>query len=163
MCPELRLRPDGGPRHHVALRTGRDPVLYRRDDSLGGLLDRYLLSGDEEAMDEIVFRTRGRLLAVARRIGHPQDAEDAVQTAYFSLIRKRGERLEAPVRETHINALANWKAEERINALESGRVEQQFDRPDRVGFNKEALLVLVDDTRAVNDDALHTVLNGCDF
>ncbi|NUN53411.1 MAG: hypothetical protein HUU06_11580, partial [Planctomycetaceae bacterium] len=48
-------------------------------------------------MEEVVARTRPRLLAAARRIGRPQDAEDSVQSAYLSLVRKRGEPLEAPV------------------------------------------------------------------
>jgi len=66
-------------------------------DPLGALLERYLLSGDEEAMDQVVAATRAKLLVVARRIGAPQDAEDAVQGAYLSLLRKRGVALDAPV------------------------------------------------------------------
>jgi RNA polymerase sigma-70 factor (ECF subfamily) len=66
-------------------------------DPLGPLLERYLVGGDEAAIEEVVRRTRPRLLVVARSIGRPHDAEDAVQAAYLSLVRKRGERLEAPV------------------------------------------------------------------
>jgi RNA polymerase sigma factor (sigma-70 family) len=55
------------------------------------------VDGDEEALDLVVRETRLRLLAAARRIGAPQDAEDAVQAAYLSLVRKRGEDLGAPV------------------------------------------------------------------
>ena len=66
-------------------------------DPLGALLERYLLSGDEDAMDQVVAATRAKLLLVARRIGAPQDAEDAVQGAYLSLLRKRGVGLDAPV------------------------------------------------------------------
>jgi len=66
-------------------------------ESLDQLVARYLEGGDEEAADEIVRRTRRRLLWVARRIGSPQDAEDAVHTAYLSLLHKRDGGLDAPV------------------------------------------------------------------
>ena len=39
-------------------------------------------------MEELVRRTQPRLLAAARRIAGATDAEDAVQTAYHSLLRK---------------------------------------------------------------------------
>jgi RNA polymerase sigma-70 factor (ECF subfamily) len=48
-------------------------------------------------MGRVVAETRPRLLAAARRIGAPQDAEDAVQAAYLSLVRHRGAPLDAPV------------------------------------------------------------------
>ena len=66
-------------------------------DPLEEVLDRYLVTGDEEALERVVRETRPRLLAAARRIGAPQDAEDAVQSAYLSLVRKRGAPLRAPV------------------------------------------------------------------
>ena len=66
-------------------------------DPLQEVLDRYLVTGDEEALERVVRETRPRLLAAARRIGAPQDAEDAVQSAYLSLVRKRGAPLRAPV------------------------------------------------------------------
>jgi RNA polymerase sigma factor (sigma-70 family) len=66
-------------------------------DPLQEVLDRYLVTGDEEALERVVRETRPRLLAAARRIGAPQDAEDAVQSAYLSLVRKRGAPLGAPV------------------------------------------------------------------
>ncbi len=66
-------------------------------DPLEEPVRRFLLTGDEEALDLVVRETRLRLLAAARRIGAPQDAEDSVQTAYLSLVRKRGEPLGAPV------------------------------------------------------------------
>ena len=53
------------------------------------LLRQYVEVGRHTAMEEIVARTRARLLSVARRIGAAQDAEDAVQAAYLSLVRKR--------------------------------------------------------------------------
>jgi RNA polymerase sigma factor (sigma-70 family) len=66
-------------------------------ETLEDLVARYLGEGDEEAAEEVVRRTRPKLLAVGRRIGSPQDAEDAVHTAYLSLLHKRGGALDAPV------------------------------------------------------------------
>lgn len=66
-------------------------------ETLDELVARYLGDGDEEAAEEVVRLTRRKLLAVARRIGSPQDAEDAVHTAYLSLHHKRGGALDAPI------------------------------------------------------------------
>ncbi|MFO0933307.1 MAG: sigma-70 family RNA polymerase sigma factor [Planctomycetota bacterium] len=66
-------------------------------DPLGVVLSRYLLTGDESAVETVVEATRARLLAIARRIAGEHDAEDAVQTAYLSLVRRRGAPLDAPV------------------------------------------------------------------
>ncbi len=55
---------------------------------LVALLERFAASGDEEAMEEFVRRTRPRLLGTARRIAGADAAEDAVQTAYHSLLRR---------------------------------------------------------------------------
>jgi RNA polymerase sigma-70 factor (ECF subfamily) len=55
---------------------------------LTDLLARFLANGDEQAMEELVRRTQPKLLATARRIVGSADAEDAVQTAYHSLLRK---------------------------------------------------------------------------
>lgn len=57
-------------------------------DPLGVVLARYLLTGDESAVEEVVAATRPRLLGAARRIVRGEDAEDAVQTAYLSLVRR---------------------------------------------------------------------------
>ncbi|MDF1702340.1 MAG: sigma-70 family RNA polymerase sigma factor, partial [Planctomycetota bacterium] len=77
--------------------TARTNQAPGKPDPLGPLVERYLLSGDEEAMDRLVEVTRPKLMGVARRIGEPQDAEDAVQGAYMALLRKRGSGLDAPV------------------------------------------------------------------
>lgn len=61
------------------------------------MLSRYLLTGDESAVETVVEATRPRLLGIARRIAGEHDAEDAVQTAYLSLVRRRGAPLDAPV------------------------------------------------------------------
>ncbi len=39
-------------------------------------------------MEALVRRTRGKLIAIARKIGAPQDAEDSVQAAYHALLRR---------------------------------------------------------------------------
>jgi RNA polymerase sigma-70 factor, ECF subfamily len=52
------------------------------------LLTRFRRDGDAAAMEEFVGATRSRLLAVARRIGATQDAEDTVEAAYHALLRR---------------------------------------------------------------------------
>ena len=54
---------------------------------LTDLLRRFFQDGDAAAMENLVRRTRGRLLSIARRIGAAQDAEDSVQAAYHALLR----------------------------------------------------------------------------
>ena len=82
--------------HHGGV--GRLLAAYDRTvDPLAVPLARYLASGDESAIDEVVAATRDRLVSAARRIVSHHDAEDAVQTAYLSLVRHRGGALEAPV------------------------------------------------------------------
>ena len=58
--------------------------LVARD--LNELLHSFFEHGDAAAMEEIVRQTRGRLIAAARRIGNPQDAEDSVQATYHALL-----------------------------------------------------------------------------
>ena len=53
--------------------------------TLEELVDRYLVHGDESAIEQVVRRTQPRLLRTARRIW-PADADDCVQTAYLSLM-----------------------------------------------------------------------------
>jgi len=65
--------------HQWGVRAGR---------SLESLLEDYLDRNDEGAMAELVARTRPRLLTAARRIRR-EEAEDAVQAAYLSLVRRR--------------------------------------------------------------------------
>ena len=66
-------------------------------EPLEALFARYAETGDEAASRELVARTRPRLLAAARRIGNPADAEDSVQTAYLSLLHKRDTAFDAPI------------------------------------------------------------------
>ena len=66
-------------------------------DAMKRLVARYLEHGDEQAVEDLVQLTRSRLLAAARRIGRSDDAEDAVQVAYLSLVRHRGTPMDAPV------------------------------------------------------------------
>jgi RNA polymerase sigma-70 factor (ECF subfamily) len=77
--------------------TASSPARSKASDALEACLDRWLLTGDTAAIERVVSETRPRLLAAARRIGAPQDAEDAVQTAYLSLVRHRGAPLDAPL------------------------------------------------------------------
>ena len=81
--------------HGGVIRPATPPI--SAPDHVTAVFGRYLLTGDEEAIDEVVAATRPRLLAAARRIGNPHDAEDAVQTAFLSLIRHRGAPFDAPV------------------------------------------------------------------
>lgn len=69
----------------------------RPDDPLAAALARFLRDGDAAAMTEIVASTRTRLVAAARRVGDPLEAEDAVQGAYLALVRRRGGSMDAPV------------------------------------------------------------------
>jgi len=55
-------------------------------DPLRPLLVRFRAERDAAAMEELVSRTRTKLLRIARRIGEPQDAEDSVQAAYHALL-----------------------------------------------------------------------------
>jgi len=66
-------------------------------DGLNELLARYLRDGDAAAMEQIVARTRGRLLGAARKIGSPQDAEDSVQATYHALLRRGDRPLDSPL------------------------------------------------------------------
>ncbi|MHC4136984.1 MAG: sigma-70 family RNA polymerase sigma factor [Planctomycetota bacterium] len=68
-----------------------------RRASLEALFDRYLRERDERAMEEVVRRTRPRLLAIARRIAGPNEADDCAQTAYLSLIHKQPGEMDAPL------------------------------------------------------------------
>ncbi|MHC4931668.1 MAG: RNA polymerase sigma factor [Planctomycetota bacterium] len=68
----------------------------RGEADLNQLLHRFHSSGDAAAMEEFLQRTRPRLLATAQRIGNPQEAEDCVQAAYHSLLRRGGAPTEAP-------------------------------------------------------------------
>jgi RNA polymerase sigma factor (sigma-70 family) len=62
---------------------------------LEGLLRRYVVENDEDAMAVVVRRTRRALLSAARGIC-PEEAEDSVQAAYLALVRK-GEGLQTPI------------------------------------------------------------------
>jgi len=57
-------------------------------DALRPLLDAFRRGGDAAAMERLVASTRPRLLAVARRIGSREDAEDSVQAAYHALLSR---------------------------------------------------------------------------
>ncbi len=111
-------------------------------DNLGDLLRRYHNVGDESAIDELVRRTRPRLLRVARRIGSPQDAEDTVQSAYLALARKRGEPFDAPVLGWLITAVV--RIAYRRKALEA----RQHDLSLRLSTEREAPSAATDASEA---------------
>jgi RNA polymerase sigma factor (sigma-70 family) len=83
--------------HYLGVTAETSRAATRSTDPLAATLARFLRNGDDAAMGEIVAATRRRLLAAARRIGDPRDAEDAVQGAYLALVRHRGEEMTAPV------------------------------------------------------------------
>ncbi len=102
-------------------------------DSLDRLLRRYLIDGSEEAMEGIVRRTRPRLLAVARRIGAPQDAEDSVQSAYVSLVRLRGRPLEAPVLAWLVTAVVRIAYRRKALSRREEQLAERLARPRDAG------------------------------
>ena len=67
-----------------------------RPDPLDPLVHRYLLEGDEEAMDALVERTRPRLLAVAGRMDPEPDAALAAQRSSSRAKPSRGSRSRQP-------------------------------------------------------------------
>jgi len=101
-------------------------------DDLGALLREYIEFGRESAVEDLVARTRPRLLAVARKIGAAQDAEDAVQAAYLALVRRR-DPLDAPVLpwllRTVIRIAYRRKAIERRQHALAGRLELPLEGP----------------------------------
>jgi RNA polymerase sigma factor (sigma-70 family) len=98
-------------------------------DPLEEPVRRFLLTGDEEALDLVVRETRLRLLAAARRIGAPQDAEDSVQAAYLSLVRKRGEALGAPVFPWLLTAVIRTAYRRKALARREEAVARRLARP----------------------------------
>ena len=95
--------------------------------TLDDLVACYLSNGEEELADEVVRRTRRRLLAAARRIGSPQDAEDAVHTAYLSLLHKRGRSLDTPVLAWLVTAVV------RIAYRHKAREQRHLELAQRLG------------------------------
>jgi RNA polymerase sigma factor (sigma-70 family) len=104
-----------------------------RADPLETPLRRYLETGDEAAMEEIVGGTRPRLLAAARRIGSPQDAEDAVQAAYLSLVRRRGSPFDAPVLAWLLTAVVRIAYRRKALLRRDDRIAHHLAREGDVG------------------------------
>jgi RNA polymerase sigma-70 factor (ECF subfamily) len=68
--------------------TSVDAALQPRDRAVDADRKRFA-AGDERALEECQRRYRPRLLALARRIVGPNDAEDVVQTALIEAWRAR--------------------------------------------------------------------------
>ena len=97
--------------------------------SLESLFRRYADSRDEGAARELVARTRPRLLAIARRIGDPSDAEDSVQTAYLSLLHKREGEFGAPVLAWLVTATVRIAYRAKASRQRMTEVVCRLDRP----------------------------------
>ncbi|MDH3590940.1 MAG: sigma-70 family RNA polymerase sigma factor, partial [Planctomycetota bacterium] len=98
------------------------------NDPLRPLLERFARAGDADAMEALVGRTRKRLLAVARRIGSPQDAEDSVQAAYHALLR-RPEIPAAPILPWLVTTVVRIAYRRKAVAQRQTRVAERLARP----------------------------------
>ncbi len=103
-------------------------MYYSGVERLEQLVDRYLVHGDEAAIGTVVRLTRGRLLRAARRIA-AADAEDCVQTAYLSLVHKRGAALAAPVWPWLITAVVRTAYRYRAQGARRAEIARQLARP----------------------------------
>ncbi len=119
--------------HYGGVRTAPDrPELAKTlrwtgpPDRVTAVFGRYLLTGDEEALDEVVRDARPRLLAAARRIGNPDDAEDAVQAAFLSLIRHRGAPFDAPVMPWLLTAVVRTAYRRKAVARREARIAERL-------------------------------------
>ena len=119
----MKRRPSGV--HYGGVSATSSPPV-RPPDRVTAVFGRYLLTGDEEALDEVVRDTRPRLLAAARRIGNPEDAEDAVQTAFLSLIRHRGAPFDAPVMPWLLTAVVRTAYRRKAVARREARIAERL-------------------------------------
>jgi len=99
-----------------------------RTDVLRGLLTRFREDRDAAAMEELVRRTRTKLLRIARRIGAPQDAEDSVQAAYHALLG-RPEAPDAPTLPWLITAVIRIAYRRKAIAARESGIAEQLARP----------------------------------
>lgn len=95
---------------------------------LEDLFDRYLRERDERTMEELVRRTRPRLLGIARRIAGPDEADDCAQTAYLSLIHKRPGEMDAPVLPWLVTAVVRIAYGRRAKREKLARVAERLAR-----------------------------------
>jgi RNA polymerase sigma factor (sigma-70 family) len=100
----------------------------RHRDSPAELLERLLAGGDEAAMEELVRRTQPGLLATARRIAGASDAEDVVQTAYHSLLRKDRVPPDAPLRAWLYTAVVRIAYRHRAKRLRQDEIARRLAR-----------------------------------
>ncbi|MHC4956315.1 MAG: sigma-70 family RNA polymerase sigma factor, partial [Planctomycetota bacterium] len=107
------------------------------------LLARFLAEADEEAMEELVRRTRPRLLATAARIAGSTAAEDAVQTAYHSLVRKKEVPRDAPLMAWLLTAVVRTAYRHRAKQAREDEVARRLTQEARPaeGNNEEIALL----------------------
>ena len=101
----------------------------KSDRRLDALLREFMARGEASRMDEIVRLTRRRLLAAARKIGSAQDAEDAAQAAYYSLLRRCRGSLDAPVFAWLLTAVVRIAYRQKAVARKLTHLAVQLDRP----------------------------------
>ncbi len=90
---------------------------------------RFRADGDAAAMEHLVAATRPRLLAVARRIGSPQDAEDSVQAAYHALLRRTDLPEDANVSAWLVTATVRIAYRRRANERRESALAERLARP----------------------------------
>jgi RNA polymerase sigma-70 factor, ECF subfamily len=100
-------------------------------DNLRALLLRFWRRGDAGAMDSLVRRTRPKLLATARRIGAPQDAEDSVQAAYHALLRTATKPPEKSVRAWLLVAVVRIAFRRKALVDREKKILERLERPGR--------------------------------
>ncbi len=96
---------------------------------LDPLVQRYLVDGDEAAIETVVARTRSRLRRIAARIAGKDSAEDCVQTAYLSLLHKRGAGLDAPAWPWLVTAVVRLAYRRKAQARRQVEIAQRLGTP----------------------------------
>ena len=123
------------------MRRSAAPVHYGcvepvRDDPLRSLLKRFRRDGDAAAMEELVSRTRRKLVGVAGRIGARQDAEDSVQAAYHALLA-RAELPDAPLLPWLMTTVIRIAYRRKAMARRDLRIAERLARPRPEGTPAE--------------------------
>ena len=104
----------------------------RPDPTLSELWGTYLDTGDESAMEALVAGTRPRLLAAARRIVRGEGAEDAVQSAYLSLVRRGPQVRDVPVLPWLLTATVRLAYRCKARHRRDGELVERLGAPGRL-------------------------------